>query len=82
MGYDGSGQTMIVVVGRRLSLPWNFADDELGACARCGAFARYRPRAPAAGVLVCATCFGPPAAPGDVWILPGAPLDARQGVAS
>jgi hypothetical protein len=75
MGCDRSGQTVILVVGRPLALPWNFADDDLGACTRCDALVRYRARGRGA-VLVCPACIG--ADPGDVWILPGAPPAARQ----
>lgn len=69
---------MILVIGRRLELPWNFADDELGACLYCHALVRYR--LPGAGVrgdraaLCCPACLGPCAQPGDVWILQGLPL--------
>ena len=70
MGCDKTGQTVILVVGCRLELPWHFADDELGACTYCDGLVRYRSRGPTPGVLVCPACFGPRAVPGDVWILP------------
>jgi hypothetical protein len=73
MGCDRSGQSVILVVGRPLELPWDFAGDELGTCAYCGRFVRYRIR-PVPGVVVCPICAG--AAPGDVWILPPEQLGA------
>lgn len=68
-------QSVILVIGRRLELPWNFADDELGACTCCAGLVRYRPipgrrAAVRPGIVVCARCVGPRAEPGDVWILP------------
>jgi len=82
MGCDKTGQTVILVVGCRLELPWHFADDELGPCTWCGGLVRYRPRGPAPGVLVCPGCFGPRAVPGDVWIMPHELVAARQAAAS
>jgi hypothetical protein len=75
MGCDRSGQSVILVIGRRLELPWSFAGDELGACTACAGLVRYRPipgfrAAVRPGIVLCAGCGGPRVEPGDVWILP------------
>jgi hypothetical protein len=70
---------VILVIGRRLELPWDFAGDELGACTYCDGLVRYRPPT-APSVLVCAPCFGPRAEPGDVWVVPRETIDARQAL--
>jgi hypothetical protein len=63
---DRSGASVILVVGRPLRLPWDFAGDDLGTCTRCGAFVRYRAAVP--GILSCPACI-PGAEPGDVWVV-------------
>jgi hypothetical protein len=77
--------SVILVIGRRLELPVDFAGDELGACTCCEGLVRYRPipglRAYVRpGIVVCARCFGPRAEPGDVWILPREMIGQRESV--
>ena len=76
MGCDRSGHSVILVVGRPLELPWDFASDELGACTYCGGLVRYPASGPAPGVLTCPVCSG--SAPGDVWILPGGTITSHH----
>lgn len=85
MGCDRSGQSVILVIGRRLELPWDFASDELGACTSCDGLVLYRPipgfrEWVKPGIVVCAPCFGPRAEPGDVWVVPRETIDARQAL--
>jgi hypothetical protein len=69
MGCDSLGQSVVMVIGRPLRLPWTFADDELGTCRYCDGLVRYRRPGRAACVLVCPGCLGG-TVPGDVWIVP------------
>ena len=67
-------ESVILVIGRRMELPWNFAGDELGVCTSCTGLVRYRPipgvrAAVTPGLVACTGCVGPRAEPGDVWVL-------------